>query len=133
MFVPLLVGQPASPSADLWYRADRAVALWTLTPVEVTSALWRLVRDKALDEPTAQAAEARADELTAASHVVVDVDRVRALSRRLLRTHPLRAADALQLGAALAWSGGQATGKTFHTLDGRLAVAARREGFDVPS
>ena len=52
--------------------------------------------------------------------------------RRLLRLHPLRAFDALQLGAALHWAEGQPQERTLHTLDGRLAFAAEREGFVVP-
>jgi len=130
--VPLVIGQAASADADRWYRADRALVLWTLTPVEVTSALWRLVREGTLEEDVAQAAEARAQDLAEASHGVVDVDGVKAIARRLLRTHSLRAADALQLGAALVWCAGRPQGRTVHTLDARLAAAARREGFDVP-
>lgn len=58
------------------------------------------------------------------------MDDVRRHAMRLLRVHPLRAADALQLGAALVWSGSPAAG-ALHTLDDRLACAARIEGFEV--
>jgi predicted nucleic acid-binding protein len=131
--VPLLVRQAASVYVDTWFAEDPGVATWTLTPVEVTSALWRLVRDDALVEDDARSADQRALELVAASHTVVDVESVKALSQRLLRVHALRAADALQLGAALLWAGGRTQGKVLHTLDERLGLAARREGFDVPS
>jgi hypothetical protein len=50
---------------------------------------------------------------------------------RLLRVHDLRAADALQLGAALTFAEGQPDALGFVTLDGRLAKAAVREGFPV--
>ena len=53
------------------------------------------------------------------------------LPRRVLRVHPLRAADALQLAAALEWSGGAASGM-FITYDERLRDAASREGFTTP-
>jgi len=59
------------------------------------------------------------------------VERVKASARRLLRLHPLRAADALQLGAALAWADGAPEGLIVHTFDRRLAAAAEREGFRV--
>jgi hypothetical protein len=72
------------------------------------------------------------DELVASSHVVVDVDAVKALARRLLRLHALRAFDALQLGAALQWAAGHPDTRIVHTLDARLALAAQREGFRVP-
>jgi predicted nucleic acid-binding protein len=45
--------------------------------------------------------------------------------------HPLRAADALQLGAALFAADGDPQSLELVTLDRRLADAARREGFPV--
>ena len=73
------------------------------------------------------------DELVRACHVIIDVDAVKSLATRLLRLHPLRAFDAMQLGAALCWAEGHLQGRTFLTLDARLALAAQREGFAVPS
>jgi hypothetical protein len=63
--------------------------------------------------------------------MVTDVERVKALAVRLLRVHRLRAADALQLAAALAWADGSPQSRTLLTLDDRLATAAEREGFAV--
>jgi predicted nucleic acid-binding protein len=130
--VPLLVHQPASARADQWFAEEPEIALWTLTPVEIVSALWRLIRDGALDETTARQSELRARELESASHLIVDVEGAKRLASRLLRVHVLRAADALQLAAALLWASGAPQGRTLHTLDERLARAARREGFEVP-
>jgi predicted nucleic acid-binding protein len=130
--IPLLVRQPASARVDRWWAQDSALALWTLTPVEITSALWRQVCEDAMSEDQARVAEGRAQELADASHTVTDVEGVKALARRLLRVHTLRAADALQLGAAIVWAGGRPQGKSLLTLDERLAASARREGFDVP-
>lgn len=48
-----------------------------------------------------------------------------------MRLHPLRAADALQLAAALVLSDFEPRTLPFVTLDDRLASAARREGFEV--
>lgn len=48
-----------------------------------------------------------------------------------LRVHPLRAADALQLAAALVSCGEDPHGFSFLTGDDRLRLAAEREGFDV--
>jgi predicted nucleic acid-binding protein len=50
---------------------------------------------------------------------------------RLLDLHPLSAADALQLAAALDWCGEHTAGAGFVCLDQRLRAAAMREGFDV--
>lgn len=131
--VPLLVEQEPSSRVANWATTDDAMVLWTLTPVEVVSALRRLVREKVLQEEVTRFAEARMEEIVRACHVVIDVEPVKALATRLLRLHPLRAFDALQLGAALHWAEGHPQGRTLHTLDSRLALAAQREGFLVPA
>lgn len=129
--VPLLVDHETSPRASGWLAEDATIALWTLTPVEVVSALRRLVRENALEERAAQRAEVRLDELVGTCHVVVELDAVKLLARRLLRLHALRASDALQLAAALQWAEGHPDGRAVHTLDARLGLAAQREGFVV--
>jgi predicted nucleic acid-binding protein len=96
------------------------------------SALQRLVRERNLEEDIARLAETRLDELVRSCHVIVDVEPVKSLATRLLRLHPLRAFDALQLGAALLWAEEHPHGRAIHTLDSRLAVAAQRERFLVP-
>ena len=129
--VPLVVAQSGSAEVERWMDDDPDAVTWTLTPVEIVSALRRLVREGELRERSAARAEALADELAARTHVVSDVERVKALACRLLRVHVLRGADALQLGAALAWADGAPNGLVLHTFDRRLAVAAQREGFRV--
>jgi predicted nucleic acid-binding protein len=131
--VPLLVEQKSSSRVATWVAGDDAMVLWTLTPVEVVSALQRLVRDKALAEEVARQAEVRLTEIVHACHVIIDVEPVKALATRLLRLHPLRAFDVLQLAAALHWAEGHPQGRTLHTLDNRLALAAQRDGFSAPS
>jgi len=130
--VPLLIQQERSSRAAAWVSGDDAMVMWTLTPVEVVSALRRLVREGALSEDAARVAEVRLGEMLDRSHIVIDVEAVKSLAARLLRLHPLRAFDALQLGAALHWTEGSPQGRTLHTLDNRLAQAAEREGFLVP-
>jgi predicted nucleic acid-binding protein len=130
--VPLLIQQERSSRAAAWVSGDDAMVVWTLTPVEVVSALRRLVREAALSEDAARVAEIRLGEMLDRSHIVIDVEAVKSLAARLLRLHPLRAFDALQLGAALHWTEGNPQGRTLHTLDTRLAQAAEREGFLVP-
>ena len=50
---------------------------------------------------------------------------------QLLRRHPLRAADALQLAAAHLWAAGRPEGNEFICVDRRLRDAALLEGFVV--
>jgi predicted nucleic acid-binding protein len=49
----------------------------------------------------------------------------------LLETYPLRAADALQLAAALEWCEGRPNGRVFLTFDRRLSEAASAVGFTL--
>jgi predicted nucleic acid-binding protein len=127
--VPLLVTQPRSAEVERWRDDDPVAITWTLASVEIVSALQRLVRESLLSEPAAAEAELVAAEILAGTHVVTDVERVKPLAARLLRVHALRAADALQLGAALLWADGSPAGLVVHTFDLRLAAAAEREGF----
>jgi predicted nucleic acid-binding protein len=120
-----------SREADRWLGEDDDVVVWVLTGVEVVSVLRRLVREGELAEPAARRAEQLADELLARTHAVTDVERVKTVAVRLLRVHALRAADALQLAAALVWADGAPAGLVVHTLDRRLGTAAEREGFEV--
>jgi hypothetical protein len=56
---------------------------------------------------------------------------VKAQALRLLRAHSLRAADSLQLSAALAWCERDSREAAFVCLDDRLRVAAETSGFRV--
>jgi uncharacterized protein len=95
------------------------------------------VRWQSLDErgtgslPSAQAGQAlaRLDLLKEEWHEVQPIDRARSIGRRLLRIHPLRATDALQLAAAVLASEGEPTSLEIVTLDDRLSEAAQKEGF----
>ena len=62
---------------------------------------------------------------------VSPTDDVRRRAARLAGVHPLRAADALQLAAALVWCEEQPHGETVVSLDSRLREAARSEGFEI--
>jgi len=55
--VPLLVTQPLSSKTDKWVAEDGELAVWTLTPIELASAVLRLVREGALRETAANQAE----------------------------------------------------------------------------
>jgi len=62
---------------------------------------------------------------------VQPIEKVRETAERLLGVHKLRAADALQLAAALVWCNQRPRGRTFIAADGDLARAAEAEGFTV--
>jgi predicted nucleic acid-binding protein len=58
-------------------------------------------------------------------------DTVRSMAELVLAVHPLRAADALQLAAAILWCGQHPAGQSFVAFDERLRDASHREGFTV--
>src|SRR5262249_26471123 len=62
---------------------------------------------------------------------VQPVEEVRARAERLLLVHPLRAADSLQLAAALIWCRERPRGVKFVSLDDRLRGGVALEGFPV--
>ena len=64
-------------------------------------------------------------------HEVDPNDIVRETAARLLRVHPLKAADALQLAAAFTVAEQRPASLEMLTLDERLASAAQKEGFVV--
>jgi predicted nucleic acid-binding protein len=107
------------------------VVVWTLTRVELLSALARRERK----EPAAARAlaSARARVLAAWEEwsEVVALEPVRRQAERLVSVHPLRAADALQLGAALIATDLDPARLELVTFDERLATAALKEGFSV--
>jgi len=129
--VPLLVAEPASPARLRKLKAEGVVLVWWSTPVECVSALHRLAREGALMEPDVTAALARLRELEKHWAEVEPTQQVRQQAERVLRIHDLRAADALQLAAAIIAADYEPNGMTFLTGDTRLAAAATKEGFTV--
>ena len=129
--LPLLVPEARTVALHQVMQDDSATAVWWATRVECASALARLVRERRLVEAGEAEAEQR---LAGASETWTEVpplERVRDQAARLVRLHPLRAADALQLAAALVLCDFEPRTLPFVTLDDRLAGAARREGFNV--
>ena len=129
--VPLLVAEPASRSLQALAADDSAMLVWWGSEVECVSALARLERDGALTAPSMTQALERLRQLAASWHEIDPGEAVREAATRLLRVHPLLAADALQLAAAYLASERRPGSLTVVTLDERLAVAARKEGFAV--
>jgi predicted nucleic acid-binding protein len=97
----------------------------------VISALSRRLREKSLKPTEFSKAKAQLAALEGAWSEVISVERVRERARRLLEIHPLRAADSLQLAAALLTAEENPQGFAFVTLDRRLRDAAEKEGFHV--
>jgi predicted nucleic acid-binding protein len=129
--IPLLVAEPMTSVIRDILAQDRHMHVWWATEVECASALARLEREK----PEASISIERAFDRLAALREdwsdVAAINRVRDVAKRLLRVHPLRAADALQLAAASILCDGDHGSVTVVSLDDRLRDAARREGFPL--
>lgn len=129
--IPIVLPEPRSASLTEAMATDREVTLWWGTPVECLSATYRRHREAPLPAPLLTAALNRLRALVEDADTVAPSDDVRRRAGRLVATHPLRAADALQLAAALVWCEEQPAGEVFVCLDDRLREAARREGFTL--
>jgi predicted nucleic acid-binding protein len=129
--VPLVALEKETKDCRILLAEDTDIVVWFLTPVEVISALTRRLREKSLKSIEFSKAKEQLAALERAWSEVISVERVRERARRLLETHPLRAADSLQLAAALLTAEEIPQGFPFVTLDRRLAGAAAKEGFHV--
>ncbi len=129
--VPLVINEPTSAAVIAMLDQDPQVVVWWTTEVECVSAITRREREGVLDAADVVAATARLGTLRAAWEEIRPGTRLRQTATRLLRVHPLRAADALQLAAAITAADDDPRSLPFVTLDERLARAAEREGFPV--
>ena len=129
--IALAIGEKATRSVRALSREDPELVVWILSEVEISSALWRRRRSNDLTEAVRAEAQRQMDAAIANAVVVADVSAVVRRARRLLATHMLRAADAMQLAAALLACEDDPTRLELVTLDDRLAEAATREGFTV--
>ena len=105
--------------------------VWWASEVECVSALARLERSAALDMRETGEALSRLRQLIDRWEEIEPSEVIRESAMRFLRVYPLRAADALQLGAAFIAAERRPSSLQFVTLDDRLAEAAEKEGFSV--
>ena len=129
--VPLVVQEAETEPREQLQRQDRHIATWWGSWVECASALNRLHRDGDLDSGGLNQALAKLNRGAAGWVRIRPSERVRQRALRLLRVHPLRAADALQLAAALVACGDAPETLAMVCSDRRLSEAAAKEGFEV--
>jgi predicted nucleic acid-binding protein len=126
--VPICVQQPATPSA-LALSAQYEMAVWWSAPVEMRAAFARLLRMGQLDQGGHSHALVTLDSLRSTWWEVEPDEPLRLQAEGLVDRFPLKAADAQQLAAALAWCLGKPDGRAFLSRDKQLLVAARQLGF----
>jgi uncharacterized protein len=128
--VPLILEEASSPSCRSLLRSDGGIAVWQFTRVEVLSAIWRKVRSGMIAPGAALQASRRMEALAAVWTEVDAISAVRNRAERLVAVHPLTAADALQLSAALVFAR-ERPRRPLVTSDQRLASVAELEGCEV--
>ena len=129
--VSLLVDETGSESRREALRQDQGIVTWWGSWVECASAVNRLHREGAVDDEGLELTLERLRCLAGGWVEIRPLDRIRRRAIRLLRIHPLRAADALQLAAALTAAAEEPADLEVVSSDARLSAAARQEGFVV--
>ena len=126
--VPLVIAEATSDRMRALLDENDLMVTWGWTTVEISSALERRAREGSLDRRARREALERLHTLSEAWDEVIDLPAVRQRATRLLARHPLRAADAGQLAAALIVAPESGPAFPFVCLDQGLATAAEGEG-----
>ena len=122
-------GQSASAAKRV--LSQHAVVVWWTARVEVRSVLERLRKQGAISLRAYDASRKRLEALLGSWREILPTDPLRGLACVQLERFPIRAVDALHLGAALIWCNQKPRGRLFVCNDLRLGDAARQAGFTV--
>jgi len=125
--VPLCVDEEGT--VTLRRLVKHGIVTWAASQVEIASAIERRSRDGILPADARLQALTALGELAGAWTEIQSIAPVCERAVRLLAMHPLRAADAMQLAAALVGVSDRPLGHDFVCADRRLCEAASREGF----
>lgn len=129
--VALGVDEPHRRRALRILEEDDRMAVWWGTQVEYAAALAGRERNGTLSTDEVSQQLGRLSSLARVWYEVQPSRRIVTMAQRLLRVHPLRAADSLQLAAALAVAEDDPASVGFVCFDARLNQAASREGFPI--
>lgn len=129
--MPLVVPEARSSDCIQIAKGDPHVAFWWATPVELRSAVAARHRSGMFSLHDLVTAQASIDHLLKHNTEIVPSEQIRSLALDLIRRYPLRAADALQLAAALSVFGSGPGSIEFVCLDDRLRDAALAEALIV--
>lgn len=129
--VALLAKQESTPKASELGRRFGNVVVWWGTTVEVRSAIAKRVRQKLMTKGDAEQSLRRFRALRTRWAEVEPLERIRSDAEEYPDRFGLRAGDALQLAAALAWCSNRPKNRPFVSFDNDLADAAQEVGFEV--
>ena len=129
--VALSVEEPRRQMVLRVLEADEHIVVWWGTTIEYVATISRREHDGSLTTDEVAAHLSRLNALSQVWYEVQPSRRIKTVAQRLLRVHPLRAADSLQLASALIASEDDPTSLGFVCFDARLNQAASREGFTI--
>jgi uncharacterized protein len=129
--VPLCCFQPQTSQSRQAARHYARQIVWWAAPIEAISSINRLIRNGELTGAESKQALTRLNHMRRRWNEIQPSEKVREQAERLLGSHKLRAADSLQLAAALIWCADRPRGYHFICADGALSDAAESEGFTV--
>jgi uncharacterized protein with PIN domain len=128
--IPLMIEEAASGLMRGFLAEDGAIGVSAITPLEITSTLWRRRHAGLLTIEAHHQADVIFAELSARWSLMAQNTLILRAALDVVTRHPLRTLDAMQLGAAMVMTDTPAF-LTIVTLDQDLAAAARDEGFTV--
>ena len=129
--VPLCIQETGTATVREILSEDPSLVVWWGARTECTSAFMRRVREGHLKPNDARVARQALDAVVQAGIEIQPRETVRGTAERLLGVHPLRAADAFQLAAAIQWCQGLTAGNGLVVFDRRLREVGYAEGFTV--
>ncbi len=130
VLVPLCITELKSAQAETWFSQFQTV-IWWGTTVETIGALCRAKREGRISGTEYTQAKAKVHAIESASQIILPGNRLRQQACLLLEQFQLRAADSMQLAAALAWCEESPKGNVFLSFDDRLRATAETLGFTV--
>lgn len=129
--VPLCTSEPRSISAGRLWKTFSARVVWWETSVEICSALARIERENTISLSQRLNAEKRLVILEKTWIEIQPNSRIKELARTFPAKYKMKAADSLQLAAALIWCKEQPKSKNFVSGDAKLVKVAETVGFTV--
>jgi len=129
--VPLCINEPRSIQAGRLWKRFSEKNVWWETSVEIASALARLERETKITLAQRQKAEKRLATLEKIWREIQPAARVKVLARTFPALYGLKAADSLQLAAALVWCREKPKNRDFVSGDEKLIKVAETVGFTI--
>jgi hypothetical protein len=129
--IPLLVLEDKTEYCISAFQTDKEIMVWTMSKVEVFSALCRSFRENTLTEGTFELAKKRMTDLFDIAFKIASMSKVKERALRLLQVHTLKASDALQLASVLVATQEVTSKLPIMCFDEKLKQAAKLEGFAI--